>query len=297
MPLLSLHQRGAPDPPRCGRLRLWRHGDAFRSLSSNRRPSPLIIGPSGAGKSTLLNLIAGFETAKAGRILIDGADVTNAAPALRPVSMVFQDNNLFAHLDVAANVGLGRKSRPQTGAKLTRRPYAEAIRTRLVSPARNMRKPEALSGGERQRVAIAQGARTEPAGALAGRGVSPRSVPLCGMRCSTLSVNLQKETGMTVVMVTHHPGDALRLHSYADFSRQWENRCFGTCQQTCSPTKATNAVAEISRCRRLLRFPTYFRRCCHIQEHNEILAHRLFVGLARTRSIRTLLPRVTTTRT
>ena len=67
-----------------------------------------VLGPSGAGKSTLLNLVAGFDVPDRGRVLIGGADVTGVSPAQRPVSMVFQENNLFAHLDVTANVGLGR---------------------------------------------------------------------------------------------------------------------------------------------------------------------------------------------
>ena len=67
-----------------------------------------VMGPSGSGKSTLLNLVAGFEVPLTGRVLIGGDDYTNASPSERPVSMVFQENNLFAHLDVAQNVGLGR---------------------------------------------------------------------------------------------------------------------------------------------------------------------------------------------
>ena len=67
-----------------------------------------VMGPSGSGKTTLLNLVAGFERPMAGRVLIGGADMTRLAPAARPVSMVFQENNLFAHLDVEQNVGLGR---------------------------------------------------------------------------------------------------------------------------------------------------------------------------------------------
>src|SRR5688572_16355707 len=67
-----------------------------------------LMGPSGSGKSTLLNLIAGFETPETGRIRIGGTDVTTLSPAGRPVSMVFQENNLFGHLSVEKNVGLGR---------------------------------------------------------------------------------------------------------------------------------------------------------------------------------------------
>ncbi|TIV68010.1 MAG: ATP-binding cassette domain-containing protein, partial [Mesorhizobium sp.] len=67
-----------------------------------------VMGPSGSGKSTLLNLVAGFESPDAGKVLIGGIDVGTAAPSARPVSMVFQENNLFAHLSVEGNVGLGR---------------------------------------------------------------------------------------------------------------------------------------------------------------------------------------------
>src|SRR5690606_34620603 len=67
-----------------------------------------VMGPSGAGKSTLLHLIAGFEEPFSGRILIAGEDIADLPPARRPVSMIFQENNLFSHLTVAQNVGLGR---------------------------------------------------------------------------------------------------------------------------------------------------------------------------------------------
>lgn len=66
-----------------------------------------VVGPSGSGKSTLLNLVAGFEAPDAGRVLIDGHDMRGLDPSQRPVSLIFQDNNLFSHLDIVTNVGLG----------------------------------------------------------------------------------------------------------------------------------------------------------------------------------------------
>jgi hypothetical protein len=66
-----------------------------------------IIGPSGAGKSTLLSLIGGFELPLSGAVLVDGADITMLAPAERPCTTLFQDHNLFAHLNVEHNVALG----------------------------------------------------------------------------------------------------------------------------------------------------------------------------------------------
>jgi thiamine transport system ATP-binding protein len=169
-----------------------------------------VIGPSGSGKSTLLNLIAGFEPAKSGRILIDGRDVTHAAPAERPISMVFQENNLFAHLDVGANIGLGRRPDLRLDGA-DRVAVAEAIR-KVGLDGKERRKPEALSGGERQRVAIARAlVRNRPVllldEAFASLGPALRHEML------ELVETLQRETGMTVVMVTHHPDDALRVSS------------------------------------------------------------------------------------
>ena len=113
-----------------------------------------IMGPSGSGKSTLLNLVAGFETPQSGRVLIDGADMTARQPPARPVSMVFQENNLFAHLSVERNVGLGR-SPSLSLSEADRGAIAEALR-RVGLAGKEKRLPRELSGGERQRVALAR---------------------------------------------------------------------------------------------------------------------------------------------
>ena len=86
---------------------LYQHLPMRFSLTVERGEQVAILGPSGAGKSTLLNLIAGFLTPASGSLTIDGVDHTTTPPSRRPVSMLFQENNLFSHLTVAQNIGLG----------------------------------------------------------------------------------------------------------------------------------------------------------------------------------------------
>lgn len=164
-----------------------------------------VMGPSGSGKSTLLNLVAGFERPPSGRILIGGADATHLPPALRPVSMVFQENNLFSHLDVARNVGLGRSP----SLKLTGQDRADiaAALARTGLSGKEARRPAELSGGERQRVALARVlVRDRPVLLLdepfASLGPALRREMLELVR------DLHAEKRMTILMVTHQPEDA-----------------------------------------------------------------------------------------
>lgn len=139
-----------------------------------------IVGPSGSGKSTLLNLIAGFEFPQSGRIFIGDKDVSELSPADRPVSMVFQENNLFAHLTVEQNVGLGRSPNLKLSAQ-DHTDIAEAL-SRVGLAGKEQRKPEALSGGERQRVAIA-GLLYASARFCSSTKPLPRLARRCDTRC------------------------------------------------------------------------------------------------------------------
>lgn len=165
-----------------------------------------VIGPSGAGKSTLLNIIAGFEQPDRGQVLIGGTDVTSADPADRPVSFVFQENNLFSHLSVAVNVALG--IRPKLSADPADRQQVANALNRVGLSGFEERMPGTLSGGERQRVAIARAlVRRKPVLLLdepfAALGPRLRRDMLL------LVKELQVETGMTMLLVTHHPDDAV----------------------------------------------------------------------------------------
>ncbi|TIW68103.1 MAG: ATP-binding cassette domain-containing protein, partial [Mesorhizobium sp.] len=165
-------------------------------------------GPSGSGKSTLLNLVAGFEAPRSGRVLIDGSDVSAAPPSARPVSMVFQENNLFAHLSVERNVGLGRS--PSLGlGEADHAAIAEAL-ARVGLAGKERRLPRELSGGERQRVALARVlVRDRPVLLLdepfASLGPALRDDML------DLLANVHAERQMTVLFVTHQPEDARRI--------------------------------------------------------------------------------------
>jgi thiamine transport system ATP-binding protein len=164
-----------------------------------------LMGPSGSGKSTLLNLIAGFETPARGRILIGDRDVTGSAPHDRPVSMVFQENNLFAHLNVEKNVGLGRSPSLRLSEE-DRRAVADALASTGLA-GKEKRLPRELSGGERQRVALARVL-------VRDRPVLLLDEPLASLDSALrhemldLLREMHARHGMTVVVVTHNPDDA-----------------------------------------------------------------------------------------
>ncbi len=167
-----------------------------------------VVGPSGAGKSTLLSVIAGFFPVAAGRILWQGRDITRAAPARRPLSILFQDQNLFPHLTVAENVGLGLRPDLRLSAADKDRVEAALARTGLAGMA--ARKPATLSGGQQSRVALARAllrARPlmlldEPFAALG---------PALKAEMLDLVAEIAAETGATVLMVSHDPADARRF--------------------------------------------------------------------------------------
>jgi thiamine transport system ATP-binding protein len=167
-----------------------------------------VMGASGSGKSTLLNLVAGFEMPDAGRVLIGNEDVTRLAPASRPVSMMFQENNLFAHLDVEKNVGLGCS--PSLRLTAADRSAIAGALARTGLSGKEHRLPRELSGGERQRVALARVLvrnrpvllLDEPFGSLG---------PALRLDMLDLLREVQVERSLTVLFVTHQPEDARRV--------------------------------------------------------------------------------------
>jgi thiamine transport system ATP-binding protein len=173
-----------------------------------------LIGPSGSGKTTILNLIAGFEPPLGGTIRIDGRDVGALPAAERPVTMVFQEHNLFAHLDVATNVGLGIS--PAMRLTAADRERVAAALARVGLEGFGQRLPGQLSGGERQRVALARClVRDRPVLLLdepfAALGPALRREML------DLIADIHRERAMTVLLVTHQPDDARRIAARTAF--------------------------------------------------------------------------------
>lgn len=167
-----------------------------------------VIGPSGAGKSTLLAAICGFVPLTSGRLLWEGRDLTDAAPGARPMTMLFQDNNLFPHLSVLQNVALGLRPDLRIGAAERERVMDALARVGLTEYAQV--KPGNLSGGQQSRVALARvlvQARPlvlmdEPFAAL---GPALRNEMLDLLK-DTIAL-----TGAAMVMVTHAPEDVRRI--------------------------------------------------------------------------------------
>lgn len=190
----------------CEKLILAR--GAFRlnvDLSLPKAASLALIGPSGSGKSLFLGGLAGFDPVQSGRITLNANDVTNAPPQERPVSMMFQDHNLFPHLSAAQNVGLGRDS----GLRLTASDH-EAIAKALQSVELTdlgARYPSDLSGGQQSRVALARTlVRNRPILLLD----EPFAALGPGLRRDMLALvkTVSKRNGTTTIYVTHDPQEA-----------------------------------------------------------------------------------------
>ena len=167
-----------------------------------------LLGPSGCGKTTVLRMIAGFETASAGRIVIDGEDVTDLGPARRKVGMVFQAYALFPNMSVAANVGFGLKiaGRPQAEIAARVREMLDLVKLSHLAA----RFPFQLSGGQQQRVALARALAVKPRVLLLDEPLSALDAKIrVSLREEILSV--QRALGITTIFVTHDQEEALEV--------------------------------------------------------------------------------------
>ena len=165
-----------------------------------------LLGPSGCGKTTLMRLIAGFETPDDGRIFLDGQDMTDLPPHLRPINMMFQSYALFPHMSVAQNIAFGLKQEGRPRKEIASR--VEDMLRLVQMPGLGDRRPDQLSGGQRQRVALARALIKRPKLLLLDEPLAALDRKLRHDTQFEL-MQAQRETGTSFVVVTHDQDEAM----------------------------------------------------------------------------------------
>lgn len=164
-----------------------------------------LLGPSGGGKSTLLSALTGFKRQERGRIFHNDLDITDLPPAERPVTLLFQDHNLFPHMSVEKNIALG--IRPNLRLTADEEQTVQSALARVGLQAHGRKMPAELSGGQQQRVALARAL-------LRGKPVLCLDEPFAALgpalkrEMLDLVAEIVDGTGATLLMVTHDPDDA-----------------------------------------------------------------------------------------
>jgi thiamine transport system ATP-binding protein len=183
----------------------WPDFTADYSLSVKAGHLCAVIGPSGGGKTTLLHMIAGFETPESGTLTFNGQNLLPLAPSKRPAAIVFQDHNLFPHLNVVQNVGLGLK--PSLRLTDDEKRLIEETLVAVGLEDFGTRKPGEMSGGQRQRVALARAL-------VSGRPLILLDEPFSSLdpalrRDMILLVDeMRRKRPVTILMTIHTPEDA-----------------------------------------------------------------------------------------
>jgi ABC-type Fe3+/spermidine/putrescine transport system ATPase subunit len=178
------------------------------SLEVERGEMVALLGSSGCGKTTLLRAIAGFVMPSAGRIVVDGRDITALPPEARQTAMMFQSYALWPHMDVAANIGYGLRMRGVPRAQITKR-VAEMLKL-LQLDGFGARAVGALSGGQRQRVALGRALAVDPLLLLLDEPMSNLDYKVrLDLRHELRA--LQQRVGITAIYVTHDREEALTL--------------------------------------------------------------------------------------
>jgi putative spermidine/putrescine transport system ATP-binding protein len=195
------------------------------SLALERGEMLALLGPSGSGKTTTLRLLAGFESPDAGRVLVDGEDVTRVEPVRRRFGMVFQHYALFPHLDVGENVAFGLASLGVRAGELERRVGDALALVDLAGFER--RRIGQLSGGQQQRVALARALAPEPRVLLLDEPLSNLD-PSLRERTRRELRELIRRLGITTVLVTHEQEEAFDLGDRVAVMRQGRLEQVGT---------------------------------------------------------------------
>ena len=207
-----------PDPARVGSASVRiegvvkRHGETTVLHGIDLAIAPgeffVLLGPSGSGKTTTLRILAGLESVSAGRVLMDGADVTTREPGARDVAMVFQSYALYPHMTVAQNIGFPLKMVGTAREQIARAVDAAAAKVGIGHLL--ARTPGQLSGGQQQRVALARAIVRQPRLFLLDEPLSNLDAKL-RLETRLELRRLQRSLGVTTVYVTHDQEEAMTL--------------------------------------------------------------------------------------
>jgi putative spermidine/putrescine transport system ATP-binding protein len=215
---------------------------ALDGLSLEIAPGELValLGPSGCGKTTALRIVAGFESADSGSVLVDGKDISSVAAARRDMGMVFQSYSLFPNMNTLDNVAFGLRMRKQGSAQRRKRAGELLEMVGLVDQAQQY--PHQLSGGQQQRVALARALAIEPRVLLLDEPLSALDAKV-RLQLREQIRTLQQRLGTTTLFVTHDQEEALSMADRVGVMRQ------GKLEQIAAPDvlyddPATPFVAE-----------------------------------------------------
>ena len=192
---------------------------ALDGLSLEIAPGELValLGPSGCGKTTALRIVAGFESADTGAVLIDGKDVSSVSAARRDMGMVFQSYSLFPNMNALDNVAFGLRMRKQGPAQRRKRAGELLDMVGLAEQARQY--PHQLSGGQQQRVALARALAIEPRVLLLDEPLSALDAKV-RLQLREQIRTLQQRLGITTLFVTHDQEEALSMADRVGVMRQ-----------------------------------------------------------------------------
>ncbi len=215
---------------------------ALDGMSLEIAPGELValLGPSGCGKTTALRIVAGFETADSGEVLIDGKDVSGRPAAKRDMGMVFQSYSLFPNMSALDNVGFGLRMRKASAT--VRRQKAGELLEMVGLSAQAAQFPHQLSGGQQQRVALARALAIEPRVLLLDEPLSALDAKV-RLQLREQIRTLQQRLGTTTLFVTHDQEEALSMADRVGVMRA------GRLEQVAAPDElydrpATAFVAE-----------------------------------------------------
>lgn len=184
------------------------------NLEVNKGEILSLIGPSGSGKTTLLNLIAGFIKPNSGKVLMNDRDISQLEISQRPVSTVFQENNLFPHLDVFTNVALGIQPSLNLNESQTQQIHKALESVGLDTFSKRL--PKTLSGGQRQRVALARVLVRKHAILLLDEPLAALG-PAMREEIIDLLKTLVETEKMCALLISHQPDDALQASARTAF--------------------------------------------------------------------------------